>query len=342
MNYKGNSIFKGKFFVLLAALAFIILPLCVGTYWQSILVLICFYGFCAVAWNLICGYAGTMSLGHSVYMGIGGYASTILLETKGVSPWIGMIIGALIAMIIGVIISYPTFRLKGPYFTLASIAITELVGTFVMNSEYLGPIPLKGGSGWSLTWTGGGAGMYEFDGKLGYYYIALIMLVIGVAITWKMSRSKLGYYLVAIRSDDDAAKSLGINITKYKLIAMAISCFMIALAGTFYAEYFRYIGPDRIFSYDLAVQIALIALIGGQGTVMGPVIGSIVLVPLSEMLSARFASTMSGLNLFLYGVIMMLVVYFMPHGLCEHVVHVLQKVEEKIFGSRGKKKAESK
>ena len=109
---------------------------------------------------------------------------------------------------------------------------------------------------------------------------------------------------------------------------------MISIAGTFYAQYFRYIGPDRIFSYDLSVQVALIALIGGQGTVMGPIIGAIVLIPLSEILSSKFAGQMSGLNLFLYGVVMMLVVYFMPHGFCEHVVSILQKVEEKIFGKK--------
>ena len=319
MSYKGNSIFKGKFFVWLAALCFLVAPLLANTYMQSILILVCFYAFAAVAWNLICGYAGTMSLGHSVYMGIGGYISTILLETKGVSPWIGMLIGAAVAMLIGVVISYPTFRLKGPYFTLASIAICEIFGTFVLNTENLGPIPLKGGSGWSLTQTGYQAVMYEFRSKLGYYYVAFILLV-------------------AIRSDDDAARSLGINVTKYKLIAMGISCFMISLAGTFYAQYFRYIGPDRIFGYDLAVQIALIALIGGQGTVMGPVIGAVVLVPLSEYLSATFAGTMSGLNLFLYGVIMMLVVYFMPHGLCEYVVKAAQWIEEKLFGAHGKRK----
>ena len=338
MSYKGNSIFKGKFFVWLAALCFLVAPLLANTYMQSILILVCFYAFAAVAWNLICGYAGTMSLGHSVYMGIGGYISTILLETKGVSPWIGMLIGAAVAMLIGVVISYPTFRLKGPYFTLASIAICEIFGTFVLNTENLGPIPLKGGSGWSLTQTGYQAVMYEFRSKLGYYYVAFILLAIGVFVTWKMSRSQLGYYLVAIRSDDDAARSLGINVTKYKLIAMGISCFMISLAGTFYAQYFRYIGPDRIFGYDLAVQIALIALIGGQGTVMGPVIGAVVLVPLSEYLSATFAGTMSGLNLFLYGVIMMLVVYFMPHGLCEYIVKAAQWIEEKLFGANGKKK----
>ena len=336
MNYKGTSIFKGKFFVLILGLVLAIVPAFCGTYVQTIFILICFYAFAAVAWNFLCGYVGTLSLGHSLYMGLGGYVSTILLEVKGVSPWVGMFAGACIAMLIGVIVGYPTFRLKGPYFTLSSIALVELISTFVMNSENLGPIPLKGSSGWSLTNTGGNPLMYEFSTKLGYYYVILALLAAGVLITYKMSNSKLGYYLVAIRSDDDAAKSLGISVTKYKLIAMIISSFMIALAGTFYAQYFRYIGPDRIFSYGLSIQIALIALIGGQGTVMGPVIGSIVLVPLSEILSARFAGKLSGLNLFLYGVIMMLVIFFMPHGLCEHVVKLAQRVEEKLFGSKKK------
>lgn len=337
MTYKGNSIFKGKFFVWLALIILAVVPLFSGLYWQGILVLVCYYAYAAIAWNFICGYAGTMSLGHSVYMGIGGYISTIILETKGVSPWVGMIVGAAVAMCLGVIISYPTFRLKGPYFTLSSIAIVELLGTFISNTESLGPVPIKGGSGWSLSQTGNQAVMFEFSSKLSYFYIAFALMVIGLFVTYRMSESKLGYYLVAIRSDDDAAKSLGINVTKYKLIAMAISCFMISIAGTFYAQYFRYIGPDRIFSYDLSVQVALIALIGGQGTVMGPIIGAIILVPLSEMLSAKFAGQMSGLNLFLYGVVMMLVVYFMPHGFCEHVVSILQKAEEKIFGKRKRK-----
>ena len=149
-----------------------------------------------------------------------------------------------------------------------------------------------------------------------------------------MSRSRLGYYLVAIRSDDDAARSLGINVTKNKLIAMAISCGMMAMAGTFYAQYFRYIGPSTVFGHDMSVKVALIALIGGQGTVLGPVIGAIILVPLGEVLSAQFAGSLAGLDLFIYGVIMMFVVFFMPHGVCEHVVKGCQKVEEMLFGSR--------
>ena len=200
--------FKGKFFVWLALIILAVVPLFSGLYWQGILVLVCYYAYAAIAWNFICGYAGTMSLGHSVYMGIGGYISTIILETKGVSPWIGMIVGAAVAMCLGVIISYPTFRLKGPYFTLSSIAIVELLGTFISNTESLGPVPIKGGSGWSLSQTGNQAVMFEFSSKLSYFYIAFALMVIGLFVTYRMSESKLGYYLVAIRSDDEAPKSL--------------------------------------------------------------------------------------------------------------------------------------
>ncbi|MCD8084273.1 MAG: branched-chain amino acid ABC transporter permease [Clostridiales bacterium] len=336
MKYKGNSIFKGNFFLIVLGLIFIIVPIFLRTYYKSVFILICLYALTGVAWNFICGYVGTISLGHCLYMGIGAYTSTILLEMLGVSPWIGMFVGAVLATVFGVLINWVTFRLKGPYFTLASIALCELIRTFVTNTDTIGPIRLKGGSGWSLTQTGYQAGLFEFSSKLSYYYIIFIMLLLALLATYKMSKSRLGYYLVAIRSDDDAARSLGVNITRCKLIAMGISCFMISLAGTFYAQYFRYIGPDTVFSHDLAVKIALIALIGGQGTVMGPVVGAIILVPLSELLSARFASSMAGLDLFIYGIVMMLVVFFMPHGIDEHIVRLAQKVEERLFSS-GKK-----
>lgn len=334
---------QGKFFLSLLILVFLLVPIFTRTFIQSIFILVVFYGFCAVAWNFICGYSGEMSLGHAVYLGIGGYCSTILLEQFHVSPWLGMLLGGVFAMIIGVIIGLPTFRLSGPYFALSSIAVCQLIGTFVRNTEAIGSIRLKGGSGFSLTAsaTGSNPAMFEFSSKLSYYYIALALLALGILLTYVMSRSKLGYYLVAIRSDEDAAKSLGINITWPRMAAMAISCFMMAIAGTFYAQYFRYIGPDTVFTNDYSIQIALIALVGGQGTVLGPLLGAIVVVPISEFLAAQFSGQVAGLNLFIYGVALMLVVFFMPRGICEYVTRWINKLEAKMFGGK-KLKAPSK
>lgn len=329
---------QGKICLLLLVLALILVPIASRTFVQTIFVLVIMYAYLGTSWNIICGFSGLLSLGHAVYFGIGAYVSTILLEQFGVSPWLGMFAGAALATVIGMLIGLPTFRLTGPYFNLASIAFCQLVGTFVKNTEMLGNIRLAGGSGFSLTSHGANFKLFEFVGKLPYYYIILAMLVIVVIISFVISRNKLGYYLVAIRSDQDAARSLGINLTKPRITAMAISCFLMALGGTFYAQYFRYIGPDTVFVHDMSVQIALIALVGGSGTVLGPTLGAIIVIPISEMLAAQFSGKVAGLNLLMYGVALMLVVYFMPHGVCEFVVRWVNKFEAWLFGLfRGKK-----
>jgi len=338
-NLNKRPFLQGKLCFLILAAVLIIIPFFVRTFIQAVFILIVFYAFCATAWNFICGYSGEMSLGHAVYLGIGGYVSTILLEQYNVTPWLGMLLGALIATALGVIIGLPTFRLSGPYFTLSSIAICQLIGTFVKNTEHLGTIRLAGGSGFSLTARGGDIAMYEFASKNGYYYLILGMLAIAIFLTWVMSRSKLGYYLVAIRSDSDAAQSLGINLTWPRIAAMAISCFMMALGGTFYAQYFRYIGPDTVFHENMSTQVALIALVGGQGTVLGPLLGSVIVTPISQFLAAQFSGKVSGLNLLMYGIALMLVVFFMPKGVCEYIVRGVNRFEAWLFsGMKSKKK----
>ncbi|NLC84045.1 MAG: branched-chain amino acid ABC transporter permease [Ruminococcaceae bacterium] len=152
-------------------------------------------------------------------------------------------------------------------------------------------------------------------------------------MTFFIKRNKLGFYLTAIKSDPDAAESLGIQLSKYKTIAMVISTFMIAFAGTFYAQYFRYVGPTRVFGIDLSIQIALIGLIGGQGTVFGPFFGALLLVPVSEFLAERFGGSIPGLNLFIYGIIMILVVFFMPKGINDYIIRAFKWLGGKMTGS---------
>lgn len=304
------------------------LPLFVkNRYTMNIFIMVLFYAFMGSAWNIVCGFVGELSLGHSAFVGVGGYVSSLMLIHLKFSPWFGMLAGIVISIIFGMIIGYPCFRLRGPYFTLTTIAFAELLRIYVTNTDVapLG-IPLKGAMGLLLPISGNSFGNFMFKSKNPYYYIILCFLLISITLTYIIRRNRLGYYLIAIKSDPNAAESLGINITKYKLIAMAISSGLIACAGTFYAQFFAYIGPERIFGMDLSVQIALIALIGGQGTVIGPVLGALVLVPLSELLNAHLGGSLAGLHLFVYGLIMVIVVLFMPNGI--HAI--LKKLFERM------------
>lgn len=331
MKEKGNNFFQGKLFMLLLLVLLVVVPLPMGSYGQDIMIMVLFYAFASTAWNILCGFVGTLSLGHAMYLGMGGYISTLLLTNLNLSPWVGMFIGAAITSVVAVLVGYPCFRLKGPYFTLASIALANIMLIWVQNNEYFFGVDIKGAMGLLLPQTGNQAVAFEFGGKLPYYYIMLAFLIVAVLISYLILRSRLGYYLVAIRSDPDAAESLGIPLVRYKLIAMAVSTFLIAFAGTFYAQYYRFIGPDRVFGGDLSVQIALIALIGGQGTILGPLFGAILLVPVSSFLSAYFGGSVAGLHLFIYGIIMMLVVYYMPKGIHDYIVHFFRWVENNLW-----------
>ena len=186
--------------------------------------------------------------------------------------------GGLLAAVVGVVLGWPAFRLRGPDFALTTIAFAEILRIYVENTE-VGPfgLPLRAAMGLLIPLKGEAPAQFQFPGKVPYYYIGLVMMCVAVAVSAIINRIRLGYYLAAIRGDRDAAESLGINITRYNLIMMAVSCFLIALAGTFYAQYFRYVNPTRLLGVDLAIEIALVGLIGGWQTVLGPVIGSVVL-----------------------------------------------------------------
>lgn len=332
---------KGSFnwlMLLTGLIVFAVVPFFLKSYQQNTFILIAFYAFAATAWNIICGFVGTLSLGHAAYLGLGGYISTLLLIYLDLSPWIGMFVGAFITCLIGIGVGYLCFRLKGPYFSLTSIAFAEILRIWVENNEYFFGIDIQGSMGLLLQQTGFQASAFEFEGKLAYYCVIMAFLAIAVLISFYIRRNKLGFYMVAIRSDPDAAESLGIPLLKYKLIAMAISVFLIAFAGTFYAQYFRYIGPTRVFGRDLSIQIALPALVGGQGTVLGPLFGAILLVPVTEYLSMHLSGTMPGLHLFVYGIVMMLVVFFMPKGIHDYVIRFFNWAQNALTGE-GKKVA---
>jgi branched-chain amino acid transport system permease protein len=280
----------------------------------------------ASAWNIVCGYTGQLSLGHSALAGIGGYVSTLLLINAGVSPWVGMLVGAVSATGVGVLVGWPCFRLRGPYFALTTIAFAEILRIWTENTEEIFGIELRGAQGLSVPLKGHAPALFQFEGKAPYYFIILAMLAAVMALTWWMERSRMGFYLKAIRADQDGAEALGVNSTRYLLSAMAVSSFLTALGGSFYAQYFRYINPERNMGLDFSIELALMGIVGGQGTVVGPVLGALLLTPAGEITRATLGGKLPGLHLVIYGLVLILAMLFLPKGLIQPL--------RRLFGRR--------
>lgn len=311
------------------------LPLVVtsATY-LHILILLFLYAYLTTSWNLVGGFAGVLPLGHAAFVGIGAYTSTILSLQYGVSPWIGMFAGALIAAVVGVIIGLPTFKMRGAYFALATIAFAEGIRVMFENIDQLGPFQINGPRGLQIPPLKTGLVHFMFADKEPYYYIILVMLAAVLALTWAISRSKLGFYLVAGGEEPEAAQALGVNVARAKLAAMAMSSFLTALAGTFWAQFTLYIHPKSVMSLDISFEIAFIALIGGRGSIAGPVLGALLLRPLSDFSRIYFGATLPGLHLIIFGVVLVLVMLYQPRGLQEPLTRFYQQAMRRLFGGR--------
>ncbi|MBX5444123.1 branched-chain amino acid ABC transporter permease [Sphaerobacter sp.] len=302
------------------ALALLALPLVLRSDSRlNIAILVLVYAALAQAWNILGGFAGQISLGNAAFFGIGAYTSTVLLSRWEVTPWLGMLAGALVAAIFAVIIGYPVFRLGGHYFAIATIALAEIVYTIFNDWEWVG-----GATGMLIPFardieTGRPTNsLYylQFNlGKAPYFYIALALVVLVTVVTVIVDRSKLGYYLRAIKNDQDAARALGVHVLRYKLIAIAISAAFSAVIGTFYAQYLLYIDPETTMRLELSVLIALVAILGGVGTVAGPLVGAAVLIPAAELTRQQLGGSGNAIDLILYGALIVLISIFQPNGL---------------------------
>jgi branched-chain amino acid transport system permease protein len=326
-----NPALYRKLPLILAALIALGLPLVVtsATY-LHILILLFLYAYLTTSWNLVGGFAGVLPLGHATFVGIGAYTSTILALQYGLSPWIGMLIGAVISCIVGVIIGLPTFKMRGAYFALATIAFAEGIRVMFENIDYLGPFQINGPRGLQLPPLNTGLANFMFAEKEPYYYIILAMLAGVLALTWAISRSKLGYYLVAGGEEPEAAQALGVNVARAKLTAMAMSSFLTAFAGTFWAQFTLYIHPKSVMSLDISFEIAFIALIGGRGSIAGPVLGALLLRPVSDFSRIYFGSTLPGLHLIIFGVVLILVMLYQPRGLQEPLTRMYLRVLDRL------------
>ena len=314
-----------RFYILLTAVLIILLllPLFLDNYALGIFVMIFFWAYVGQSWNVLTGYTGHISLGHALYIGIGAYATTYFAQAFGLTPWVGMFMGGFIAAAIALCLGFLGFRfgIRGVYFVIMTIAFAEITRLIVSHIEALGSF-----TGIFLDFDPSFYN-FQFRGNIPYYYIALGLMVASLIVVRIIEVSKVGRFIVAIREDEEAAQALGVNTFKYNMIAIAISAFMTSLAGAFYANYIFYLHPNTLFGMSMSIELILRPIVGGLGTLFGPVIGSIILTPLSEISRAYFAKGgLEGLHLILYGILAILVVLFMPKGIIVYVKKLLNPI----------------
>lgn len=293
-------------------------------YSLSVVILVLLYAYLAYSWNLIGGFGGQLSLGHAAWFGIGAYTSTVLFIDFGVTPWLGMFAGAAIAGGLAVIVGIPCFRLRGAYFALATIATAMVLRIIVENTHGL----LGGPRGLEVTLMRDAPLLFQHTRKEFYYVVAIAFVAIAYLINRAVLNSRFGAYLTAIRNDQEAALALGVDVRRYKLVAYVLSAAMTAIGGTFYAQFVLFISPEKVFGVAMSVQIAVICIIGGRGTLWGPVLGAMLLL-LGEEAARRFTGGIVGADMLLYGLLLMIVIAFEPRG----IVAILQRTAARIARS---------
>lgn len=311
-----------------AVCVFILLtPQMFSNYRLNLVISILTTAYFAQCWNLMSGYTGQFSFGHAAFYGIGAYTSSILFVDFGINPWIGLVCGMIASGIVAALIGYLSFHynLKGDYFALATMAFCEIFRVIFKNTK-----ALHAASGVSIPLSKKFS-LMQFGSKAGFLYVAFIMLAVITFGLYKIRRTKMGLYFVAVRENEDAARALGINAFKYKMIALIASAMLSAVGGTFYAQYYLYIDPNICFANTVSVSAITPCIIGGVGTVFGPIIGAAIIKPISELTNSALSSFV-GMNMVVYGLILVIVIMVMPKG----VIGLVQELRVKM----GKKKTE--
>ena len=290
-------------------------------------IMILFFAFLAMSWNIVGGLAGQLSLGHAIFTMTGAYVSTIMLMTWGISPWIGMFAGGFVASMLSLVIGYPCFKLRGAYYALSTLAFAELARVMVNDTDTFLGLKVNAARGLIVPGMGQAPAYFQFLNKQYYYYIILGFCLTLLTVVYLINRSKFGYYLAAIRQDQETAESVGINVPRTKLTAAVISSFFTALGGVFYAQYVMYISAPSLGGMHLSLEMVFMTIVGGKGTLFGPVIGAALLTPLAEMTRTYLGGSLMGIHLLLYGLVLMIVVKFMPSG----IIVPLSRVCKKLF-----------
>lgn len=288
----------------LILLAIVLVPAVTrNPYVLHMLVLCLLWSALGQSWNLLGGYTGQVSFGHAAFFGVGAYSTAILVHTLKVSPawaWTGLLLGPVVAAVLAAFIGWICFRLRGPYFALSVLALSEVLHLVALNWKRL---------------TNGAEGVLfipAFTSKVAYFYIALAIVTLNFLAVALVMKSKLGYYFLAIREDQEAAESLGIDTTRYKLYSLLISAAFTGMAGAFYMNYMGFIDPGIVFSVEkISVMMILVTMLGGAATLWGPAVGAVVYILASETMRVWLGSG----HLIFFGVLIIVVIMFFPNGI---------------------------
>jgi len=315
----------GAALALLAVLS-LIFPWFAGSYALSVATLILYFAYTGQAWNVMMGFAGQLSLGHAVYVGVGGYAAGALFFHYGVGPWAGLWLAMLLCVALGLVIGFLAFRfgISGVYFALLTIAFAEFTRIGFDHLDWLG-----GPGGMFLkvaqrdTWD-----LANFRGPpIMYYYSILLLTILAFLLCFFLLKSRAGYYWQAIRENEEAAQALGINTFRWKMLAVAISSAMTAVSGVFFAFYYNNLFPEQIFHISRSIEIILGPIIGGVGTLFGPILGAVVLTVLSDGITEGLAAMgweIPGIKQVFYGIVLLAVIMFLPNGIWPFIAKKLR------------------
>ena len=315
MGIRGKALLQAeKSFITQTGIIFVVLALIPlissGEFFVSTLCLSVIWAIMGIGWNIIGGYAGQVSNGHAMYFAVGAYVGALGLEWFGMSPWITMWVGVLLSMLLAFLIGYPLLRLRGHYFAIATMAIVECVRIICTNWNLIG-----GATGVSFFQRDMNS-LYslQFENRVPFYFICLGFMLVFIIVSRVIQQSKFGYYCRAIKANQDSAESAGVNSTFYKRWAYMISAAVVSIGGALYAQYIQYIDPVSLLPLSNSMLIVLIVVMGGIGTIWGPVLGAFIMTFINQYARALF-NQLSGLNLFIYGVLCLFIVLFIPKGI---------------------------
>jgi len=299
---------------LVAVAAAAAVPLVAGQHILTALIVALHASYLALAWNVAAGYAGQFSLGHSLFYGIGAYASTMLYLKLGLTPWAGMFAGAAIAGVVGVLLALGVYRynVRGIFFALVTLGAAEVTKGLADNWDWI-----KGPVGILLTMKAA-PGEFFFLRREPYYYVALTMVVVMIVISLVLERSRLGQHFLAVREDEAAAEASGVDTYRAKTIAIGLSAALTAFAGSFYAQFYLYISPETVFTFEPQLTMMLGTMVGGAGTALGPVLGSVLFSGLGEALrNLPFENTRQVVigSKLVYAILLIVILIYLPGGL---------------------------
>lgn len=315
-----NLIKKENSVLWVIAFAALILPLVIDNrYYQDVIILTFLWTGLSSSWNLYSGYCGRLSIGHAAFLGIGAYSSSLLSINFGISPWLGMLVGCAISAIAALIIGGTTLRLKGTFFVLSTIAFGEIMKTIAITAKTV----TRGSLGVQVPYEPGFANLV-FESKIPYALIIWGYMMLVIIICLRMEKSKLGYGLIAVGQNQQAAENLGVDSTRTMLIAYVLSAMLTSMGGTLFVQYVRFIEPASVMGLGYSVNFILYAIAGGMGTAFGPMLGAFILVPATNLLRGAITS-ISGLHQLILGLILIGILLYRPDGILVSIRSFMDK-----------------